>query len=306
MKRILSPEPQKSLRDVLLRLTGNGASRVEEWHGYRTRLTLSYAQERAQLSLLELAEKSIYIARTMSGLHEKWADGSTALSRGSAIKLEKVAPGTLAVFELPLLPLLAQRPLSEGEIYTLLLPYRRVRKAGSRSDLLPWRFPDEQERLRRKDFVPIMSVTDTENLSFYGTPHSFSVLLGIARLAESKGDVMLHLRAFQGIYRSLPFILRAPWFHQNRSELIGLLHSIRCRMHLSATLFDVDWGVISRQETDPSIELCRWRRPRCSVTGRFVDIEDPILEAEIIPGLEVKRRKLIAAKRKSKRGRSSA
>ncbi|WP_156969984.1 hypothetical protein [Arenimonas malthae] len=258
------------------------------------------------MSLPELAEKSIYVARTMSGLHEKWADGSTALSRGSAVKLEKVAPGTLEVFDLPLLPLLAQRPLSEGEIFTLLLPYRRAQKAGGHSELLPWQFPDEQERIRYKDFVPIMSVTDTENLFLYGTPHSFSALLGIARLAESKGDVMLHLRAFQGIYRSLPFILRAPWFHQNRSELIELLHSIRCRMHLSAALFDVDWDVISRQETDPTITLCRWRRPRCSVTGRFVDLEDPILEAEIVPGLEVKRRRLVAARKKEKRGRSGA
>jgi hypothetical protein len=72
-------------------------------------------------------------------------------------------------------------------------------------------------------------------------------------------------------------------------------------MHLSAALFDVDWDVISRQETDPSITLCRWKRTRCPSTGRFEELEDPILEAEIVPGLEVKRRIAVKAKRKARR-----
>jgi hypothetical protein len=226
------------------------------------------------------------------------------MSRGSAIKVDKVAKGSLEVFDFPLLPLLAQEPLSEAEIYGLLSCYRRG--SDDRLGMLPWRFPDEAARIDRKDFVPIMSVADTGNLFLYGTPHSFSVLLGLARLAESKGDLMLHLRAFQDLYRALPFVLRFPWFHENRNELVELLHTTRCRIHLSSALFDVDWEVISRQEMDPSIELCRWKRPRCPTTRRFVDLEDPILQAEIIPGLEVKRRKTAAAKRKAKRRSSGA
>lgn len=299
MKRLLSPEPQKALRDIVLELTNQKPGRVPEWHGLRTKLTLSYAQIQTGMTLSKLAKKSIYASRTPSGLHEKWAAGLAMMSRGSAVKLDKVAKGALEVFDMPLLPLLAQEALSEAEIYELLSCYRRG--SDARADLLPWRFPDEAERLKRKDFVPIMSVADTGSLFIYGTPHSFSVLLGIARLAESRGDLMLHLKAFQDLYRALPFVLRAPWFHENRSELIELLHNTRCRMHLSAAMFDVDWEVISRQETDPSIELCRWKRTRCPKTGRFVDLEDPILDAEIIPGLEVRRRRMAAAKRSAKR-----
>ena len=304
MKRLLPQEPKKSLRDMILELTNQKSSRVPEWHGLRTRLTLSYAQHKTGMSLPQLAKKGIYASRTVSGLHEKWANGAAMLSRGSAIKLEKIAKGTLDVFDLPLLPLLSQSPLSEAEVYGLLSCYRRG--SDLREDLLPWRFPDEAERLKKKDFVTITSIDDTGSLFLYGTPHSFSVLLGLARLAESKGDLMLHLRAFQDLYRALPFVLRAPWFHDNRSELIKLLHTARCGMHLSVALFDVDWEVISRQETDPSIELCRWKRRRCPTTRRFVDLEDPILDAEIIPGLEVKRRKTVVAERKAKRRSSGA
>jgi hypothetical protein len=299
MKRLLLPEPHKSLRETILDLTGERPGRVPEWHGLRTKLTLSYAQIQTGTTLLELAKRSIYASRTHSGLHEKWIEGLAMMSRGSAVKLEKVAKGSLEVFDLPLLPLLAQEPLSEAQIYDLLSRYRRA--SDEMGDLLPWRFPDESQRFKSKDFVPIMSVTDTENLFRYGTPHSFSVLLGIARLAESKGDVLLHLRAFQDLYRALPFILRAPWFNECRRGLIELLHQTRCRMPLSAALFDVDWDVISRQMNDQTITLCRWERPRCSATGRVVDLEDPILEAEIVPGYEIKRRKSVAARRRAKR-----
>lgn len=299
MKRLLPPEPQNALADLVLALTNKKRARVGEWHGLRTALTLSCAQHKTGFTLAGLAEKSIYVSRTRSGLHEKWADGQAMLSRISAMKLEKIAAGTLETFDLPLAPLLAKEPLSEARIYKLLSRYRRGPEGSD--GLLPWRFPDEAERMKKKDFNLITSVTDTTNLFLYGTPHSFSVLLGLARLAESRRDLMLHVRAFQDIYRALPFVLQIPWFSENRSKLIDLLHKTRCRMPLSAILFDVDWEVISRQEKDPSIELCRWQRPRCPTTGRYVDLEDPIVEAEIVPGLEVKRRKKAAEKRRAKR-----
>lgn len=247
----------------------------------------------------ELAMQAIYKDRDHSGLHEKWLTGKTALSRVSAEKLDRIALGTLEVFDLPLFPLLSDLPMSEEDVFDLLSTYRRAR--DSSAGPMPWKFPDEPERLERRDFSPVMSVTDTASLFLYGTAHSFSALLGIVRVAESRRDIELHVRASQDLYRALPFILRAPWFKESREELIALLDRLRSKVPLSARLFDVDWDVVSRQETDVAISLCRWKRPRCPDTGRFVDLEDPILPAEIIPGVEAKRRRADAAKRRARR-----
>ena len=304
MKRILDPSPQKALGDLIKELTGEKRVRIQDWRRLQTKVVLSFAQSQASMSLPDLAAASIYGSRTKSGLHEKWAGGQATVSPGSAKRLDRVAPGSLECFELPLFPLLAQEPISEPEIYERLEPYRR--QDSSTRAFLPWRFPDEVERLKRRDYIPVMSVTDTSNLFLYGTPHSFSVLLGLARLAESKGDLMLHVAAFRDIYRALPFLLRGQGFREHRDELIEQLDGVRGRVPLSASLFDVDWDVVSRQEADTTIELCRWKRPRCPATGRFVDLEDPILEAEIIPGQEVKRRRDAAAKRRTQRRKASS
>jgi hypothetical protein len=273
--------------------------RDNKWRAFRARVVLGYAQNIAKMGVSELAMQAIYKDRDHSGLHEKWLAGNVALSRASAAKLDSLAPGTLELFDLPLFPLLSDIPVREADVFDLLSKYRRA--GVGLGDLMPWKFPDERQRLERRDFSPVMSVTDTDNLFLYGTPHSFSVLLGVVRVAEWRRDIELHVRASQDLYRALPFILRAPWFKESREDFLALLHQLRSRVLLSARLFDVDWDVVSRQESDLAISLCRWKRPRCPDTGRFVDLEDPILPAEIIPGAEARRRRVDAAKRRARR-----
>ncbi len=299
MRRLLPADEGVDLRSALLRLIDHGQARDNKWRALRTRVVLGYAQSIARMGVSELAMRAIYKARGHSGLHEKWLTGKVALSRVSAAKLDSLAPGTLELFDLPLFPLLSDSPVREADVFDLLSKYRRA-EVGL-GDLMPWKFPDELQRLERRDFSPVMSVTDTANLFLYGTPHSFAVLLGVVRVAESRRDIELHVRASQDLYRALPFILRAPWFKESREDFIALLNQLRSRVLLSARLFDVDWDVVFRQESDLGISLCRWKRPRCPASGRFADLEDPILPAEIIPGVEARRRRVDAARRRATR-----
>lgn len=72
-------------------------------------------------------------------------------------------------------------------------------------------------------------------------------------------------------------------------------------MLFSAFMFDVDWPVIWRQVDDPAHEPNRLKRPRNPATGRFVDIEDPIMDAQIIPGAEVRKKERAREARAAKR-----
>ena len=65
-------------------------------------------------------------------------------------------------------------------------------------------------------------------------------------------------------------------------------------------MFDVDLDIIWRQADDPNHQPLRERRARDPITNRFADIEDPILHAKIVAGMEVRRKEL---KQKARRER---
>lgn len=78
--------------------------------------------------------------------------------------------------------------------------------------------------------------------------------------------------------------LREPWLAEYATEFFKLTEAIRARSLYSSYLFDVDFDVIKRQAMDPTYEPVRELRPQDPVTGRFQEVDDPVLQAHVIPG----------------------
>jgi hypothetical protein len=279
---------RKTMIDYVRQLTKEKPPKVPEWHDLRGRITLSYALSKSGLDKKSFGAEYLYKGRAQSNLLEKWLSGETVLYPNSAARLDKRLPGTLEVFNSPLFKLLADRPLSDRKVNGLLKPYQATKKDGA--PIIHWKFPNWDQRLEDRTLIPVLMQEDTHTLFTGNDWYSFVAILGVVRLADAIGDSDLHGKASRDMFRALPAVLKLPWFRQHAESLIPQLEKVRNRMLFSVFMFDVDWDVIWRQVDDPNHQPNRLRRPRDPVSGRFVDIEDPIMEAQIIPGAEVKRR----------------
>lgn len=272
--------PQMSPLDAIRHVCGEEIPRVGSHHVLRGKVTLDYAVQKSGLDRAKFAEIYLYRNRSNSRLMEKWDTGKATLFRNSAKALDKRLTGTLAVFDLPLFELLADLPLAEKKIASLLRPYRPPDSPYRSS---AWIFPDHEAKITDETFVHIAVPWDTGSLRMYGTLESFCVILGVMRAAESARDLATHLMACQDLFRALPIVLRQPYFALHAKALGKQLIRIRNRIPYSRLFFDVNWRLIRRQARDPNYHPFRHRWPR-GPDGRFIEPEDPVLPAEFIPG----------------------
>lgn len=106
------------------------------------------------------------------------------------------------------------------------------------------------------------------------------------------------------MFRALPGALKLPGLRPYAEELFASLNRLRSRVFLTGLLYDVDLDIILRQADDPAHQPWRELRKRDPQTQRFVDIEDPILPAEITSGFQVRERVARAQARKIARRRA--
>lgn len=270
--------------DILRRLTREPQSPTKTVKRLRTRAWLDYAYRQSQCgSWSEFDEKYVARGRTRSNLAEKWRKGSVELTRFSVAKIDKLLPGTLAVFESPLWLLLENRPFSKFEVKKVMGEYRPDTTSG-----LPffWLFPGDEEQWRQWRCAPTLSIYDIDGLVRRGDTWGFIALLWTLRYAEADGDQLLHHVAAEGMYRAMPMAIREPWLSNHVDELIKLTETIRARYPYTFYLFDVDFDVIKRQAADPTYEPVRELRRRDPASEYFEAVEDPVLPAHVIPGKE--------------------
>ncbi len=270
--------------------------KISDWQRLRGKMTLSFALHKSNKSEKEFAETYGYAE---SRLMEKWLSGETVLSRISAQKIDRLVPGTLEVFDFPMFPLLADKPMSEMRVRQLLNPYLATKDSGA--PYLYWNFPSKLAKLQDKSFVPSLFERDTHALFQYNDIYSFNALLGVVRIADSAGDADFHYSAFMDLTRALPTMLKLPWIRQHAEMFINHINTIRSRLLFTIVMFDIDWDVIWQQVEDPLHQPKRELRPWDRATARFAEIEDPVLTAEVIPGTEVKRRALMREIRRIKK-----
>lgn len=289
-----------SIQENVRLITKEKLPKVADWHRLRGKVTLSYALSKSGMNATKFGHEYVYNEeRTESKLMDKWLNGKTTLYRYSAKRLETMLKGTLEIFELPLFELLANEPISVRRVNGMLNKYRATREDGA--PFLYWKFPNHDEKLLNKTLIPVLFQYDTQTLFTCNDVYSFTTILGVVRFAEARGDGDLHLSAFKNLIRALPSVLRLPWIAPHSKLLLELIEDIRCRVLSTVLMFDIDWDIVWRQTNDPEHEPVRVRRPRDPIALRFIELEDPVLEAEIIFGAEVKRRRELKEKRLAKK-----
>jgi hypothetical protein len=258
----------------LERFSGTKPSRTPRWKQLRGMVWLDYAIHRSEITGSEFASRYL---RSPSGRQtdalQRWLTGKAHPERVSAIKLERVLPGTLEVFDWPLFPLLDRAELSEAKIASLMARF------------VKWAYPPGLTCFEFPNASPIVWTGDSTLAVARGGIWGLTLAIWAARQAEVRFDEHAHLEHCHNMYRALPKVLQNPWVTRARPLLKECLEDVRSGFLYSKMMFDVDWDVINRQVADPTFEPCRERRPRDPRTLRFVDIEDPILPAIVIPGL---------------------
>lgn len=288
-----------SIQENVRRISKKKMVKVSDWHRFRGKTTLSYAICKSGTPENRFGAKYVYKNRTDSKIMAKWLSGKAAMYRISAASLDKQIGGILEFFDLPLFELLADEAISERRINSLLKQYRATQLEGAPT--VYWKFPNYYERLSDKTFVPVVFQFDTQGLFTYNDIYSFTALVGIVRIAEARSDADQHLSAFKDLVRTLPAVLRLPWIAPHADMLFELIKRLKARMWFTLTLFDIDLEIVWKQAKDANHQPVRERRPKDPITRRFIELEDPVLEAEITHGSEVKRRRLLKENRLAKK-----
>lgn len=235
-------------------------------------------------SAAELA-KVVCRDREDSHLVAKWQKAIHLPSRSTVRKLERLVQGGLALFDLPLWKLLENRRLDLKQIDRLMSPFRSGRNDGDGY----WKFPNDDELRESGRFGGIWWRDELEQLRQRGDIYGFTAIVAAVRTLEVYGADS-HCEACAYTYRMLPSLYKFPWFASQRHLLEPCLDTLRRRSRMCWVRFDVDWDVINRQTLDPAFEPKRELRKIDPADLRYVDLEDPILYAEWIPGKKVKRR----------------
>lgn len=242
---------------------------------------LDHALHLADLDLSDFAQKFLDYHSEHSGLIYKWANGKTAPTATSVRRIDKKLPGSGAIYNLPLFSLLDPRPLSKKQVKKLLAIYEIPER-----DLYPWIFPNDEELREQNHFVHTMMRNDSYPLFSRGDIYGFTVIVGLVREAEAKGDVTSLLAHLTNMYRAFPAVARIPWFRNHVDLLRECIDAIRYRNYVASLTFDVDWTVINKQINAPVHETLRERCPRDPKTWRFLLPEDPVVYRQ--PGIGIK------------------
>ncbi|BFI95691.1 MAG: hypothetical protein RSP_12010 [Rhodanobacter sp.] len=279
----------ETVLDLLRKLSREAPPRQTAWRRLRGAIWLDHAQWASGLDTKAFFERFIQRGRSESNLALKWKAGVTLPSRYSAMALEKLLPGTEAMFDLPLYELLADRPLPPTFAVTVIRSMRKENDYG-----WEWHFPGTASRCFS------VRPDDSDGLVGIGSIWSLTAIVALVRQAEVEGDGLSHIELSKNMYRVLPAILRLPWMAPSTELLKDCINQIRARVPLSEAMFDVDWSVIARHTADPAYGASRERRPLDLQTDRPFDFEDPILDAKLIRGSEVKRQQMARERRRER------
>jgi len=255
-----------------------------------------------QCETIQKLEDAIYKGKTKSKLIGKWLSGKNQVGRRSAEKPEKIAPGALAFFDLPLWSLLEDRMMGAQDVDKLMVQFRWPNPRPAFGPY--WSFPNDQDMLRQHRYGGTVIRADTDGLFQRGDLYGFTAIVAAVRHAEA-ADPMRHTAACADMFRCLPALYKLPWFEQHRALLESCVHAIRSRVWVSLVAFDVDWDVINRQTADVEYQPKRELRMRDPLTWAFKALEDPILPSEIIPGTLVHKKALARSRSRDSKGRSS-
>lgn len=283
----------KSIGDILRTWTKTSL-RTQPLRDLRGRVWLNYALHQSELDLGEFAEAYVARGRARSNLVWKWQHGLASPSKLSVAAIEESLPGTRWVYDLPLWELLRNEPMSLQRLKTM------VNELTAERGVRAWWFPGDDARIEQR-CVPIALYPDTDQLVARNDIWGLVGCVLRTRLCEQNRAEGEHTSVSMNMFRALPGALKLPGLRPYAEELFASLNAVRARVALSLLLYDVDIDVVLRQADDPTHQPWRECRKRDPETLRFVDIEDPVLPAEIIGGFQARDRVIRAEARSAAR-----
>lgn len=186
----------------MMHLTGKRRGNRDAADVLRSLVTLRFVLEQTGLDLARLARQyANRIQRDDSSIVYRWARGETAMKTMSVRRLERVGPGTHALYAHPCFELLRDAPISSGRVSLILQRYTHPSLPG-------WWFGDEQEC----GVVAALSRRDSSMLVQRGDLDGFAVILGLMREAEARDHLEDHMDHAANLYRAFPAVARIAWF----------------------------------------------------------------------------------------------
>lgn len=239
MRSNLTSMRNESLADIARSLTGKRAPKKHGAEVARGLVAIEYALRASGLLVTEFGRR--YADRTgsgKSGLVFKWLSGEVVPSRSKMERIDTDYPGTLELYESAFFDLLADLPISVGQIGARLARYRWENPLGP-----GWKFDDGRDP-QRPYLVPFRD--DTATLRVSNHMHGVTIILGLVREAEALGRTLDHMHAIADLYRSLPALAALPWFRPHRRLICWCVQQIHERDFLSYCLTHVDWLALRR------------------------------------------------------------
>lgn len=283
----------RSLADML-RTTTKSSLDTKPLRELRGKVWLGHALHLSGLDIKKFTRDHIVRNRTRSNLEQKWKNSDAAPSNLTVAAVEESLPGSRWVYDLPLWELLRNEPISRQRLRGITASLTRT------LGLQLWWFPGDDARFTQRK-VPIAIYPDTDRLVARNDIWGLVGCVLRTRLCEQDRAEGEHLNESMNMFRAMPGALKLPGFRPYAEELLSSLMALRSRVLVTALLYDVDLEVILRQADDPLHQPWREMRKRDPQTQRFMDIEDPILFAEITSGRDVRARAAKAEARRAKR-----
>lgn len=284
----------ESLADIL-RTCSKSPLDTKQLRDARGGAWLGHSLHLSGLELTAFTKKYIVRNRTRSNLVRKWQRGEAAPSELTVATVEESLPGSRWIYDLPLWELLRNEPISSQRLRTIA--------AGLTANpgIHMWWFPGDDARFAQAK-IPFATYPDTDPLVARNDVWGLVGCVLKTRLCEQDRAMGEHLNESMNMFRALPGALKTPGFRPYAQELFSSLMDLRSRVFLSTLLYDVDLDVILRQADDPTHQPWRDFFKRDPQTDRIIDIEDPILFADIVPGRVARDRAARALASRASRG----
>lgn len=291
----------KTTTEKLKRIHGSKPSRKTPAKIFQTRVWLENIFATHHIGLKEF-EQRIRGAGEKSYLPTKWLKGLNCASRNAANKVEKIFPGSIDIYNLPLYDLIENKPLTKKSVFALTNCYH-----SSSKNLYTWKFPndwgvtpssgDSHKKFKPVDNLPDWQVPndgyggmlspllppplreDSNALVSRGDIFGFISIIALIREAECNLDHEAFQLHIMNAYRALPAVARLKVFKRRWHELLDLLKSLHSRVPLSQLSFRADKDILKQQIEAEFYITTREIRPRDPTTFRFIENPDPVVFA---------------------------
>jgi hypothetical protein len=257
------------------------------WRVIRGRLWLEHAVWMSGLSSKQFDREHIQRDRSASNLMIKWRSGKSAPSRASAVALERRIPNTLWLFDLPLFPLLENRPISRANLCRAIAPWRFEvpSEPGHDKDTAlnaffrhpRWQLPPDAGG------NTIYNEYSYESLAYRGDIFGLAGIVAIMRYREIRKNHVGHEVASEYSFRSLPSLLRLPWCAAHVRDIFDTLTILQHRVDYSAQCFIANWDVIAALARRRTYEPAPTRRKNSGRRDIYRMYPDPITPLNPVP-----------------------